>query len=290
MRRLRMPATILVLAIALAGCAKADAGSIAARQEIAAGDKLLASKDYDAALDRFAKAANECTSGPVHDEALAKATAAVTSEVDGKPLAEQVAAMKAFLGRIPDPILPLRAHNWLSDRLHDEAQRAIADAKTFSAGNQRLLAATAGTTAKKTTAKTTSAAKKTAAAKSASSKASTATASFAATRSATATVSVAASRTPAAAPAPPAPAYVFPSSAELREIAKTLPDLGQPPAMAQLYANLAEVRSAMDAGAKVRKGLPKAKPIARAQSRLLAAAQARLVKSLQSVDRLLASL
>lgn len=281
MRRFLLPVVVLVLAVVLSGCgARSDAGRMAAVQEIAAGDKLLAANDYDGAFDRYVKAANECTANPVYDEAGRKASVALASKVADDPLPKQVAAFQGFLSSLPDAMLPLSAHNWLSNTLRTDAQATVAHAKTVAADDRKLLSgrtsavkkiATKKPLAKKPVAKKPALAKK---------GARTATTTpVVATKPATATASAAAT----------IPPFAMLSAAELTGISQALPALGQPPEMQKLYASLAEISAASDACERARGGAPR-RPLTLAQRRTLTSADARLKRALQRIDSLLASL
>ncbi|HEY3318451.1 MAG TPA: hypothetical protein VGK50_08520 [Coriobacteriia bacterium] len=292
MRRFRVLPVVLVLSVALSGCAaKVEAGKLAAAQEIAAGDKLAAAKDFDGALKRYVKAANECSASPLYDEALGKAANTLISKVEQQPLPLQVSACREFLGSLPEPVLPLRAHNWLSETLRADAEAAVSQAKAFSAENRRVLGTVtpAAKPAVKKTATKKTAVKPKAKAKSAKPVKPVVKPALPPTTTAVAaTASIAA--TPVAAVVATSPSFQLPSAPELHSVADALPALGQPPAMQQLYESLAEIAAAMEQSAQARAGAGPGRPLTLPQRRTLTAADARLSRALRDVGKLLASL
>jgi hypothetical protein len=252
---------------------------MAAVQEIAAGDKLLAAKDYDGAFDRYVKAANECTADPVHDEAGRKASAALASKVAGDPLPKQVAAFQGFQSSLPGATLPLSAYNWLSDTLRADAHATVAHAKTVAADDQKLLSGRTSAVKKPATKKPL--VKKPAAKKPTAAKKGAVTA--------TATPVVATKPAATASAAATTPPFAMLSAADLTRISQALLGLGQPPEMQKLYASLAEISAASEACERARGGAPR-RPLTSAQRRTLVSADARLKRALQRIDSLLASL
>jgi hypothetical protein len=131
---------IVVLAVVLTGCTKAARDRFSAGRQIAAADKLAAAHDYDGAMAGYLKAAEQARDGEIHDEALHKASDALTAEIAGQSLLKQVSALRTFLGKTPDGFLPLAAHNWLCDTLRTDAEATVRQARQMSASNKVLLA------------------------------------------------------------------------------------------------------------------------------------------------------
>lgn len=293
MRRFLLPVVVVVLAFAVSGCgARADTGRMAAVQEIAAGDKLLAAKDYDGAYDRYVKAANECTAYPLYDQASSKATTALTQKVAPQPLVQQLSAFQQFADALPYHVLPLPAHIWLTDSLRNDAEAVVAHAKGVSADNNRALGTTAvpKTPPVKKPALPKPAAKKPAAKAGAKPSIVTSATKLPTTTPVAATAAAAEGTSVTASATVTPPPFAMPSVADFATISQALPGLGQPASMQQLYASLAEIAAAAEASEHARSRVSPRRPLTLAQRRTLTAADARLTRALKSVNSLLASL
>jgi hypothetical protein len=266
----RFLAVLLVVAFVITGCQSKDAvAKLAAARTVSEGDRLVAAKSHDKAIDVYLTAAAKMPAGELRETALRKASSALIDKVAEKPLPEQVDAVKGFLGRIPGGLLPLTVHNWLSYRLTSSAETVLDDGRTvWLAGARALPVETASASAEKPRS----------------------------SRSSRKRRSSEESETPRLVPASnvaTAPAVetprTCPTPLQLRLVAKAAPGLGQPPAMRQLYLALATLSTERDRADKARVALLRYGP-SRSRLNALRDAEKSLVHALSYTETLLAGM
>lgn len=270
---------VSVVALLSTGCSRltpAGAAAAAAESAIASADKLMAAKQYEKAADAYLKAAAK-TEGVAHEGALDKAALATTRRLASAPLPEQLAALEALRKRTPSGMLPLAGHNWLCERLLREPEAIVTAAKATQKAAQDAL--DSGT----------SSAEAAAAAKAAEEeKASSSGKKKSSRRKKTSSSEPAATPASATPPASAVATYTVPDGEELKRAAATLPALGQPDEMKQLYESLAVLCGAVQECEKARAAYV-APGSVYAHRRALREANRTLTTALNSVERRLDS-